>query len=185
MGFLDSLLGRSKPAPNNFDALFAVASAAIQLEAATGFTPTLAGSVCYRSAQGGAMARTEDEVQELLAADGRAPVRSTDSYGFTWLLSQEPDLETLMTELHAVNTTMTEHGFGSSLLCSVVGFRRGGQRLSLVYLYKRGTFYPFAPTGGERRDNALELEVRSALAAELKVEPDLSRWFPVWGAPAS
>jgi hypothetical protein len=52
-----------------------------------------------------------------------------------------------------------------------------------VYLYKRGTFYPFAPQPGERRDNALELQIRGVLADDLKVEADLSRWFPVWGAP--
>ncbi|MFJ3905037.1 hypothetical protein [Streptomyces sp. NPDC090025] len=63
-------------------------------------------------------------------------------------------------------------------------------RLALVYLYKRGTFYPFAPRaarpgggGAERRDGALELQVRGLLAGDLPVEPDLERWFPVWGAP--
>ncbi|HXZ73481.1 MAG TPA: hypothetical protein VEH31_21765, partial [Streptosporangiaceae bacterium] len=58
-----------------------------------------------------------------------------------------------------------------------------GKRLGIIYLYKRGTFYPFAPLGGERRDNALELQVRGAVGADLKIETDLSRWFPVWGAP--
>jgi hypothetical protein len=52
-----------------------------------------------------------------------------------------------------------------------------------VYLFKRGTFYPFAPLGGERRDTALELRVKSLLAGELRMEDDLGRWFPVWGAP--
>ena len=32
-------------------------------------------------------------------------------------------------------------------------------------------------------DNALELQVRGAVGADLPVEDDLSRWFPVWGAP--
>ncbi len=59
----------------------------------------------------------------------------------------------------------------------------GGRSLGLVYLYKRGTFYPFAPAGGERRDNGLELQIRGVLGDDLKIEPDLSRWFPVWGAP--
>jgi hypothetical protein len=58
-----------------------------------------------------------------------------------------------------------------------------GRRLGLVYLYKRGTFYPFAPTGDQQRDSAYELQVRGALGADLPVEADLSRWFPVWGAP--
>jgi hypothetical protein len=55
----------------------------------------------------------------------------------------------------------------------------------LVYLYKQGTFYPFAPLteDGERRDNMLELQVRDHLAAELPMERDLQRWMSVWGAP--
>ena len=84
---------------------------------------------------------------------------------------------------------------GLQLLCSVVGFHHGdgdgagdgagAERLGLVYLYKRGTFYPFAPLpgSGERRDNALELQVRAALGSDLRVEQDLGRWFPIWGAP--
>jgi hypothetical protein len=183
MGFLDAVLGRKKPPKNDLDALFAVPSAAVTLEAATGFAPTGIGAVCYRSVQGGAMARTEGEVQELLAADGRAPERVVDSYGFTWLVSKEDPLDALVTELHAVNSTLVDNGFGSALLCSVVGFRAGSRRLGLVYLFKRGTFYPFAPLAGEKRDNAVELEVRGALSGELTIEPDLSRWFPVWGAP--
>ena len=39
MGFLDALLGRTKPVPPNLDALFALPSAAITLQAATDFTP--------------------------------------------------------------------------------------------------------------------------------------------------
>ena len=60
---------------------------------------------------------------------------------------------------------------------------RAGRASGLVYLYKQGTFYPFAPTGGQQRDNLLELQVRDALAGELPIEQDLSRWLAVWGAP--
>jgi hypothetical protein len=82
---------------------------------------------------------------------------------------------------------MEVNGFGPQLLCSLAGFEheRSGRRLALVYLYKRGTFYPFAPLPGarERRDNPLELRVKAALADDLRIEQDLNRWFPVWGAP--
>ncbi len=49
----------------------------------------------------------------------------------------------------------------------------------------RGTFYPFAPMpgGGERRNSPLELQVNAMLGNDLRLEKDLSRWFPVWGAP--
>ncbi|RSN45326.1 PspA-associated protein PspAB [Actinomadura sp. WAC 06369] len=187
MGFLDALLGRSKPARPDLDRMFALSTAAVTLEAATGFVPTGLGSVCFRAAEGGAFARLQQDVRELLDADEGPPVAlSNDSYGFTWLLAEHrPDeLPELVTDLHAVNATLESNGFGPHLLCSLAGFRGpDGRRLALVYLYKRGTFYPFAPLPGDKRDNALELQVRSAVGADLPFEDDLGRWFPVWGAP--
>ncbi|MDT0322760.1 PspA-associated protein PspAB [Streptomyces millisiae] len=192
MGFLDVILGRSKPVRPDLDQLFAVPSAAITLQAGAGFLPTGLGSVCFASVEGGAFSRVRDEVRELLDADtatGGLPVEfSQDSYGYTWLLARQSpdDVTTLVNDLHAVNTLLRDAGFGPQLLCSLVGFRDAEQRpLALVYLYKRGTFYPFAPVvgAGERRDNELELQARALLTNDLRLEPDLSRWFPVWGAP--
>ncbi|GAA1907969.1 PspA-associated protein PspAB [Streptantibioticus ferralitis] len=191
MGFLDTLLGRSKPVRPDLDQLFGLPSAAVTLTAAAGFTPTGEGSVCFAAVEGGAFAQLKDEVQGLLdagaAQDGGLPVEfSRDSYGYTWLLSRHApeDVTGLVTDLHAVNSVLEGGGFGPQLLCSLVGFRDAeGRSLALVYLYKRGTFYPFAPRGGERRDNALELQVKAMVANDLRVEEDLSRWFPVWGAP--
>ena len=60
-----------------------------------------------------------------------------------------------------------------------------GRPRQLVYAYKRGTFYPFVPREGRRRDNALELRLQAALAAELPLEPELERWYPVWDSPVS
>jgi PspA associated protein B len=191
MGFLDTLLGRTKPVQPKLDDLFSLPSAAVTLEAATGFTPTGTGSVCFRPAEGKAFADVEKDVRELLdmsgAKTGTLPVEVTkDSYGFTWLVSSHmsTELEDLVTDLHAVNSSLVDNGFGPQLLCTIVAFRDEQQRrLALVYLFKRGTFYPFAPLSGERRDNALEMQVKGAVESELKIEQDLSRWFPVWGAP--
>ena len=188
MGFLDSLLGRTKPVQPNLDALFSLPTAAITLQAAMGMVPTGTGSVCFRATEGRAFSDIEKDVRQLLSmgADA-APVEVTgDSYGFTWLVSRHRsgEMESLVTDLHAVNISLAEGGFGPQLLCTLVGFTDpSGRKLGIVYLYKRGTFYPFAPQGGERRDNALELEARGAIGADLKIEADLSRWFPVWGAP--
>lgn len=187
MGLLDSLLGRNKPAKANLDSLFALPQAAVTLEAAAGFKPTGIGAVCYRANEGAAFASMQADIQELLDADGGPAVeRVQDSYGFTWLeCRQEPDaLSELVTELHTVNTTLEAHGFGPSLLCSVVGFKGPeGQTLGLVYLYKRGTFYPFAPLGDQRRDNGLELQIRGAVADDVPIEKSLERWLALWGAP--
>lgn len=186
MGFLDAILGRTPPAKPNLDALFAVPPAALTLQSAAELSPTGAGAVCFREMEGGPFERLKEEITALLG--GSEPEEVNDDYGYTWLvIRHDPgDVPGLVTNLHAVNTTLEGSGFGPSLLCSTVGFGRSdGQSLALVYLYKRGTFYPFAPIAGanQRRDSALELQVRALVQDELKVEDDLSRWFPVWGAP--
>ncbi|MFE4666873.1 hypothetical protein ACFRI7_18785 [Streptomyces sp. NPDC056716] len=193
MGLLDILLGRSKPVQPDLDQLFALPSAAVTLEAAAGFTPTGQGAVCFATVEGEAFEQTHREVQALLDADtdrAGSPVELLrDDFGYSWLVSRRTpdDLSQLVNDLHAVNSSMEVNGFGPQLLCSLAGFERraDGRRLALVYLYKRGTFYPFAPLpgGGQRRDSALELQMKALLAQDLRIEQDLGRWFPLWGAP--
>lgn len=190
VGFLDVLLGRSKPVRPDLDQLFGLPSAAVTLQAAAGFEPTGLGSVCFSPVEGGAFAQVQQDVRALLDADtgsGGVPVEtSRDSYGYTWLLARHDpsELADLVNDLHAVNTALQDNGFGPQLLCSLVAFRDAELRpLALVYLYKRGTFYPFAPLPGEKRDNALELQIKAMVGNDLRIESDLGRWFPVWGAP--
>jgi len=191
MGFLDTILGRTKPVQPKLDDLFALPSAAITLEAGAGFTPTGSGSVCFRSVEGRSFSDIEKDVRDLLnmssGKEGGLPVEvSKDTYGFTWLVSSHlsTELEALVTDLHAVNSALVDNGFGPQLLCTLAAFRDAEERrLGLIYLYKRGSFYPFAPLSGERRDNALELQVKGVIGDDLKWEQDLARWFPVWGAP--
>lgn len=191
MGLWTTLTGRSKPKQANLDSLFLVPSAAITLQTAAGLTPTGSGSVCYRAATGAGFHETQGDVVALLEGSANAPAVQTsrDEYGFTWLevhRSRE-DLDFvagLCTDLHAVNTTLEAAGFGPGLLCSLVPFAdASGRRVGLVYLYKKGTFYPFAPTGPQGRDNLLEISVRDTLRAELPIEPELSGWMALWGAP--
>jgi hypothetical protein len=187
MGIWDALTGKSKPVKANLDALFSLPSAAITLQTAAGFLPTGVGSVCYREAEGAAFAQTQLDVVSLLDNDDDPDVeKSTDSFGFTWLVArQDPeDLSALVTDLHTVNTSLEAQSFGSSLLCSLVGFEdASGRKLGIVYLYKQGTFYPFVPKGPQQRDNLLEIQVRDLLAGDLPIEPQLTRWMPLWGAP--
>jgi hypothetical protein len=188
MGLWEAMRARTQPKRNNLDALFLVPSAAITLQTALGFEPTGSGSVCYRSAAGAAFAQTQDDVVALIRDDADAPdvTVTRDDFGFTWLVVEgdASDMSGLCTGLHAVNTTLELNGFEGGLLCSMVPFANAsGQRFGLVYLYKQGTFYPFAPTGEQSRDNLLELSVRDLLAAELPMEQDLQRWLAVWKAP--
>jgi hypothetical protein len=199
--FLDALLGRSKPKQPKLDALFGVTGAAITLEASAGMRPTGQAAVCFKPASGQGFAAASEELKGLLelavTEAGSTLSVSDDRYGYRWVVLADPEMEDLVTSVHLVNSTLEEHGFGPQLLCSVFAFAAegsgelkdgppadtAGRRFHLVYLYKRGTFYPFAPLGGERRDNELELRVKATLGGDLPVEPELTRWFGLWGLP--
>jgi len=208
VGLLDTLLGRTKPVRANLDALFALPSAAVTLQTAAGLVSTGGAGVCWKPPAGQPAEDLEKEIGELLelpddaaaataagSPPGSAPsgvgtfTQAEDSYGFRWLLVDDPDLGDLVTRVHVANSTLTDAGWGPQLLCSVFGFQPSAgpapdaKRFYLVYLYKRGTFYPFAPLAGERRDNELELRVKATVGADLPFEADLSRWFPLWDAP--
>jgi hypothetical protein len=200
--FLDALLGRSRPKQAKLDALFGVTGAAVTLEVAAGLKPTGQAAVCFKPASGQGFAAASEELHgllELAVKEAGSTLRiEDDRYGYRWVVLGDPDLEDLVTATHLVNSTLEQHGFGPQLLCSVFAFADAGgsagledsppvnarrRRCHLVYLYKRGTFYPFAPLEGERRDNELELQVRATLGSDLPVEPELGRWFALWGIP--
>jgi len=130
-----------------------------------------------------------------------------DRFGYRWILVEGGELDDLVTRVHMVHSTLEDAGWSPQLLCSVFGFAPGSdgtdaagaqppadgeaasqavrQPVFFVYLAKQGTFYPFAPVGEERRDTELELRLRGILGDDLPVEPDLSRWFPIWDLPVT
>ncbi|MDQ3931786.1 MAG: hypothetical protein M3252_02970 [Actinomycetota bacterium] len=187
MRFLDVLLGRTKRKQANLDALFALPGAAVGLEAELGLRPAGAAGVCFRPSSGQVFAETEGEIRDLLAMSAKESgaefAHSADAYGYQWVTVRDPDLEDLVTAVHLVNATLEERGFGPQLLASVFAFAADARVAYLIYLYKRGTFYPFVPSGEEQRDNQAELQLRGALSEDLPIEQDLQRWFPIWGVP--
>ncbi len=207
MGLFDTLLGRTKPVRANLDALFALPSAAVTLQTAAGIESSGMAGVCWKPPPGQSATEVQREIGELLQipddpiddeehgqggnAGGvaGAMTQAEDTYGYRWLLLRDAELDDLVTRVHLVNSSLTDNGWGPQLLCSVFNFvpaadaAPGTRGLYLVYLYKRGTFYPFAPDGKEHRDTELELRIRAVLGSDLPVEQDLSRWFPLWDLP--
>jgi hypothetical protein len=201
MGFLDALLGRTKPAQPNLDHLFGLPGAQITLQAAEGMSASGKAAVCFKPASAQSFSDMEKELISLLNLDPTdgddTGVKATlsnqeDEFGYRWVVVESNDFDTLVTRVHLVNSTLEEHGWGPQLLCSVFPFHpenpgsAGSAAVTyLVYLYKRGTFYPFVPTTGEHRDNEMELRLQSELGDDLSMEKDLDRWFPIWKLPIS
>jgi hypothetical protein len=189
LGLLDVLRGERTPKRADLDALFAIGGAAMTLEAGLGITTTGRAGVCFKEIEAGQFEGLVREIEELLRAaapeSGTTVTRSVDEHGFDWVVIEDPDVDDLATTTHMVSQSLEERGLSERLLCAVFGFRDAAGPVDLVYAYKRGTFYPFAPRDGRRRDNALELRLQGALGADLPIEPELERWYPLWDAPVS
>jgi hypothetical protein len=179
---------RAAPESDLLDRLFALPSAASALAKDLGFRPSGTSSLCFRAVEMRSFRDVQYDVADWLNGDAEKtmPTETTeDSHGFTWLtIHRPPDrFESLIADLHGACLKFVNSGFGPQLLCALTVFRdRGERQVALIYLHRRGTFYPFAPQPEESRDNDLELAVKDVIKG-MWLEPDLGRWFPVWGAP--
>lgn len=189
MGLLDVLRGQRAPKRADLDRIFGIGSAAVTLEVSLDLTTTGRAGVCFRAIDAEVFAQLVQEIEELLAAtssdSGTTVSRHDDSFGFSWVVIADPDMDDLATTTHVVSQSLEERGFSEQLLCAVFGFDGAPGPLELVYNYKRGSFYPFAPRSENRRDTILERRVQSLLSSELALEPELERWYPVWDAPVA
>jgi hypothetical protein len=188
VGLGDVLFGRKKLKGANLDKLFALSTAVITLETETSLKPAGVAAVVFKPLSAGDFMRAEADIDELLgvaARDSGSQVRRrSDGFGFQWMVIRDKDFEDLVTTTHLVSSELVDRGFGGQLLAAMFAFRDGDRPLYLIYGYKRGTFWPFVPTGEEQeRDNAEELRLKNVLESELPIEPDLTRWLALFDAP--
>ncbi len=189
MGFLDALLGRSKvkgPAP---DRLFALTTAYIGLEAQQGVKTRGAASIVFQPLATGDFQSIVSEMEEVLAGTGTEFGSSIetkdDEFGYRWMIIRDPDLEDLVVGVNAVSDALAVGGYSNRVLCAVFAFEDSSSApLYFIYNYKRGYWYPFVPAGGDKQRNTeRELQIKAMVGAELPFEPELERWFPLWGIP--
>jgi hypothetical protein len=188
VGLRDVLFGRKKLARPARERLFALTTAAVTLDVELGLKTAGVGGICFKPLSAGDFVRAESEIEQLIdsvaAESGSKLQRRDDTFGYSWVIVRDADLEDQVTTVHAVAQGLEEHGFDEQLLAAAFKFDGGKHPVYLVYGYKRGAFWPFVPTGkGQERDNAEELELKAKLEGELPIEPDLSRWFGLFDAP--
>ena len=100
-------------------------------------------------------------------------------------LWRDPEVEDLVVGVNAVSDALAVGGYADRVLCAVFAFTRSaGGTVYFIYNYKRGSWYPFVPApGAQQRSNERELQLKAQIGGELPIEPELERWFPLWGAP--
>jgi hypothetical protein len=189
MGFLDILTGKRKlkgPAP---DRLFAMATAAVTLEMTLELRSGGKAAIVFQPLATADFSSIVSDMEEVLRGTGddtgTQVDKTDDSFGYRWMILSDPDFEDLVAGVNVVSQALQDGGYGDRILCAVFGFLDSqGGRVYWIYNYKRGTFYPFVPAGGEqRRDTERELRLKAQIGNELPVEPELERWFPLWGIP--
>jgi hypothetical protein len=191
MGLRDALTGRHKvkgPAP---DRLFALSTAYVGLETAHEITARgLAGIVFQPLATTDfeSIVKDMEAVVKATASDLGASLEShDDSFGYRWMVIGDPSIEDLVVAVNGVSSALVGGGYGERVLCAVFAFHSPRDpQIYFIYNYKRGFWYPFVPTGGGapgQRSVERELQIKAQVAGELPVEPELERWFPLWGIP--
>lgn len=192
MGLLDTLTGRHKvkgPAP---DRLFAIATAYVTLQSEHQIDPAGTAAIVFQHLETSDFESTIREMEEVVKATGgeSATQVSTkdDSYGYRWMVLRNPtgtpSVEDLAVGINAVSSSIETAGYGERLLCAVFAFRDAkGRAVYFIYNYKRGFWYPFVPAGANERSTERELQLKAQLGSELPVEPEIERWFPLWGIP--
>jgi hypothetical protein len=194
VGLRDILTGRHQvkgPAP---DRLFAISTAYITLETEHQIAPAGAAAIVFQALATSEFETTLRETEEVVTATGQESgttvATQDDSYGYRWMVLRKPDatssVEDLAVGVNAVSSSIEGAGHGERLLCAVFAFKdQHDAPVYFIYNYKRGTWYPFVPDPAhdQQRLTERELQIKAQMASELPIEPEIERWFPLWGIP--
>jgi hypothetical protein len=189
MGLFDILRGKRElkmPAP---DRLFAMSTAYVKLDMELNLKSAGKAAIVFQplaTSDFDGIVKDMEEVVEGTGSDAGTKVTSTDDeYGYRWMVLEDPDFDDLVVGVNAVSGALQGGGYGDRILAAVFSFRdEKAKPLYWIYNYKRGSFYPFVPApGSQQRDNERELRLKAQIGADLPVEPELERWFPLWGIP--
>jgi hypothetical protein len=192
VGLRDVLTGRHTvkgPAP---DKLFAITTAYVTLQAEHQIEAAGVAAIVFQALATSEFESAIREMEEVVTAtggeSGTTVKTQDDSYGYRWMVLRNPDrapsIEDLAVAVNAVSSSIETAGHGERLLCAVFAFRDAQKRrIYFIYNYKRGYWYPFVPTGNNERSTERELQIKAQMGSELPIEPELERWFPMWGIP--
>lgn len=186
MGFLDSILGKTRLPEAKIDRLFAISTAAVTMGVNLGLKPDGAAGICFKPMESSYYESARKEIDDLLRLSSKetGTVHSIqkDEFGYVWVVLTNPDFEDLVANIQMICQILMEQGFGTQLLAAVYRFR-GKDTIYWIYNFKLGSYYPFVPMPGQQRDIAMEFRLKSLMNRELPIEKEMAKWYPMWGMP--
>ena len=189
MGLFEILTGKRKIKAPAESRLFAMSTAAITLEMNLELRSSKRAAIVFQPLATADFTSIVTDMEEVLSGTGDDTgtriEKTDDSFGYRWMLLTDEDFEDLVVGVNVVSQALQDGGYGERILCAVFAFRDAqNQPVYWIYNYKRGAYYPFVPAGGDqRRDSERELRLKAQIGRELPIEPELERWFPLWGIP--
>jgi hypothetical protein len=186
---MDALLGRRKLAgPAKHDRLFAITTAYVTLQTSYDIAPAGVAGLVFQPLATADFAQIVRDTEEVLHATGAETgtqvETSDDTFGYRWVVLRDPDVEDLAVGVNSVSESLESGGYGERLLAAVFAFEEDGRPVYFIYNFKRGMYYPFVPAPGtQKRNTERELQLKAQLGADLPLEPELERWFPLWEIP--
>ena len=190
MGFLDALLGRRKAAPPAArDRLFAMSTAYVTLDTGHDVHSRGVAAIVFQPLATADFTQIVRDMEEVVRSTGQETGTtidtSDDSFGYRWMIVRDEEVEDLVVAINAVNEAIAMGGYGDRVLAAVFAFEDGQKRaVYFIYNVKRGAWYPFVPAPGDQQHNVeRELQLKAQIDGELPIEPELERWFPLWGVP--
>jgi hypothetical protein len=182
------LVGRKKVKGIAPDRLFAITTAAVALETGPGITTRGKAAIVFQPLATSDFTQIVSEMEEVVRGTGddtgTTLTTSDDDFGYRWMVLIDDDIDDLAVGLNAVSDALAVGGYGERVLCAVFAFSQpDGRPVYFIYNYKRGSWYPFVPAGPQQRNTERELQIKAQVGTELPIEPELERWFPLWGIP--
>ena len=189
MGLRDILTGRRKVAGPAPDRLFALSTAYVTLHTEQQISSRGVAGIVFQPLATSDFTAIVTDMEEVLGATGSEAgtkiEKADDEFGYRWMILRDPDVEDLIVGVNAVSEALVAGGYGERVLAAVFPFEDSQKRpVYLIYNYKRGAWYPFVPAPGDKqRAVERELQLKAQIGSELPIEPEIERWFPLWGAP--
>lgn len=170
-----------KADPND---LIALSRVSLAIETEMNYEPARTAALAFSDIDSTDFDKALDEVKGVIQNSDDtqdANLDIEDIHGTQWIVVQDESIESLVANLQYGASAMESVKYSSRLLAAVLPFENEeNNKIYVIYSFRRGKFYPFAPEGLNDRNSKIERRLSTILEDEIDVEQDKNYWYPLW-----
>lgn len=170
-----------KADPND---LIALSRVSLAVETNMNYEPCEVGGLAFSDIDDQEFEKALNEVKGVIKSNDDtedADLDMKDIHGTQWIVVNDESIESLAANLQFGASAMESVEYSSRLLAAVLPFKNDeNDYIYVIYSFRRGSFYPFAPQGLDERDSKIERRLSTIIEDEIDVEDDRSYWYPLW-----